>query len=224
MENSRFDELLHQPQLIVSWRRFCQDWDRQAFRDVIGTRYELGTLMRLLSFDDVEVRRAAAFAIGELGDYSVNNYLAQALHDPDQGVCNLAEIGLRQIWFREGTDVQRITLRTLLRANENSCYKDAYRVASMLIKSAPNIAEAWNQRAIASFALGNVLPTIRDCHEVLMRNPVHFSAAAGMGQIWDMIGNKPKAIRAFQQVLRIHPRHHSAREALERLLGSEWKI
>ncbi len=220
MEKNPFEESHQPPQLIQSWRLFCWDWNYEEFRNVVSQYYELGTLVRLLSFEDVEVRRAASFAISKLGDYSVNRYLAQALHDTDPMVCQFAESGLRRIWLCDGTESQRAALQDLAQANKDRCYTEAYRMASQFVKTTPNVAEAWNQRAIASFALGNVLPTIHDCREALMRNPVHFSAAAGMGHIWEMIGNKARAIRAFQYTLQIHPNHTSAHESLERLQGS----
>ncbi len=55
----------------------------------------------LLGDPDVDVRRVAAFTIGLVGDQSATACLAQALHDVDLQVNQMAEYGLMSIWFRE---------------------------------------------------------------------------------------------------------------------------
>src|SRR3954468_13339931 len=71
-----------------------------VFCKQVQERYTEGTLLRLLQIGDVATRRAAAFALGQLGTMAVNEALAGALHDEDEEAARLACDGLWTLWFR----------------------------------------------------------------------------------------------------------------------------
>ena len=68
-------------------------------------------------------------------------------------------------------------------------FDEVVRRASRLLEAAPSLAEAWNQRGTAHYALGQFAETIRDCHEALELNPYHFIAATHMGRAYLELGN-----------------------------------
>src|SRR5207244_3473769 len=75
----------------------------------------------------------------------------------------------------------------------------------VLIQKAPSFAEAYNQRAILRFQLGELQKAIADCEKVLRLNPCHFGAQVGMAQCY-MGLNKPKAaLKAFRTAYRLNP-------------------
>ena len=81
----------------------------------------------------------------------------------------------------------------------------AARRATKLIATAPWIAEAWNQRALAYFGLRKFVESIRDCEQALEINPYHFGAATGMAQCHLQLGNRAAALACFRRALELNP-------------------
>ena len=53
-----------------------------------------------------------------------------------------------------------------------------------VIKKKPEFAEGWNRRATVYYLAGEFRKSIADCDEVLKRNPGHFGALSGLGEIY----------------------------------------
>ena len=186
----------------------------RAFTDQVRSRYSEGTLQRLLASGDETARRAAALAIGMVGGMRSNQPLAAALRDDDSTVRQLAADAMWEVWLRGGTADQNRRLQSALAqpdAGQTLTALDA------LVRSAPDFAEAYNQRAIVHYGRGEFHKGVSDCEAVLRLNPFHFGAAAGMGQCLLRM-NKPKAaVRAFQQALDINPELDDLREKIAEL-------
>ncbi len=158
-------------------------------------------------------------AIGLLGDFGSNATLGHALVDIDRGVRMIAENGIRSLWCRWGTSSQRRRLNTVIRMN--SAPQPPRRrpppEASHLIDTAGELAEAWNQRAVAYFGLGQFDESIRDCQQTLELNPYHFAAAAGMGQCHLQLGDRRSALESFRWAVRLNPGLETARVQVQHL-------
>ncbi len=176
-----------------------------------------GTLQRLAQHPRREVRRAAVFALGFLGDFQDNHSLGCALLDEDRTVRALAENSIRCVWMRTGTQVQRRELDVLIRLLAARQFDEVVRRASRLLEAAPSLAEAWNQRGSAHYALGQFAETIRDCHEALELNPYHFIAATHMGRAYLELGNPVSALECFRRALRLNPDLEGVRLQVVRL-------
>jgi tetratricopeptide (TPR) repeat protein len=193
----------------------------QRFKDEVRGKYTEGTLSRLLSAADVRTRRASALALGLIGTMGCNQPLAARLRDDDPLVQRLASDALWEVWFRGGTDEENRVLQQAVRENEPAARKAAL---DDLITLAPEFAEARNQRAIWFFKQGQYPKAIADCEVVMRLNPVHFGAAAGMGQCFLKLKKPRAALRAFRQALDINPtlEHlHETIQALREALDSE---
>ena len=85
-------------------RSFGRRWRAglEKFSRHVGGRYNEATLERLLRSSAVDVRRAAALALGMCGTMAINKPLARLLHDEDTGVRHLAGEALWSLWFRAG--------------------------------------------------------------------------------------------------------------------------
>ena len=183
--NAVSDGFRRTPRLLSLYEQYLDSQDTLAFVGKVSQSYTQGTLQRLAeSSEDCRVRRAAVLALGFLGDYEANGTMGRALQDSDRTVRLLAENGIRNVWLRIGSESQRQQLALLVRLNAAQRYDEAIKRASELIRQAPWLAEAWNQRAIAEFALGRHEDAARDCHQTLEINPYHFAAAAGLGQAY----------------------------------------
>jgi tetratricopeptide (TPR) repeat protein len=194
-----------------------EDQDSAGFIRDVSRAYTTGTLQRLAEHDVREYRRAAVLALGFLGDYEVNATMGRSLHDEDRTVRTLAENGIRAVWARSGDEAHRQQLATVVRLNAAQSFADAVTQASELINQASWLAEAWNQRAIAQFGLGDYVKAIRDCHQALELNPYHFAAASGMGQAYLRLGNPVSALESFRRALRLNPGLEGVRAEIVRL-------
>lgn len=205
------------PALSILYQAYLDDQDSAAFVDAVSQAYTTGTLQRLAEHESREVRRAAILALGFLGDYDVNPTMGRALHDEDRTVRTLADNGIRSVWARCGDKTRRRQLAIIVRLNSAQHYAEAVKKATDLIGKAPWLAEAWNQRAIANFALGEYVKSIRDCHQALELNPYHFAAASGMGQAYMRLGNPVSALETYRRALRLNPGLEGVRAQVVRL-------
>lgn len=195
-----------------------------AFKTKVLTRYNEGTLQRVLHSTDARTRRASILAIGLLGSMkSSNAYLAGMLHDSDRAVRQLAADALWSLWFRGDTEENCQELQRLLEIRDRRKKRASL---DALIVRAPHFAEALNQRAILHFQTEEWQKSIADCERVLKLNPFHFGAAAGMGRAHMELSKHKAALKAFRSALRLNPNLDDVEEAiraLETALGEEGK-
>lgn len=206
------------PRLIVFYAKYLDSQDTASFISNVSRFYTPGTLQRLTMSENLETRRSATLALGFLGDYEVNRIFGRLLHDEDQTVRLLAENGIRAIWTRMGNDSDRQILRIVMRLIIAKQYEEAIAKASELLEQTPRFAEAWNQRAIAHFALKQYAFSVEDGIKALEINPYHFAAAIGVGQSHLYLGNLTETIEYFQLALRINPILENVRTHLHNLV------
>jgi tetratricopeptide (TPR) repeat protein len=219
----KFFRKLPQPGLLVE----SEMWEAgqakavQRFRRRVEKYYTEGTLSRLLENPNAEIRRAAVFALSQVGGMNVNHSLAARLVDDDEQVRRLASEALWSVWFR-GVDDK--LLDKLKEALSRKTPRAALRGLNELVNQTKDYAEAYNQRAVLYFRLGEYHKAIADCEQVLKLNPHHFGAAAGMGQCYVRLKKPRAALRAFRSAYRINPNLDDVKEAissLEEVLGEE---
>jgi tetratricopeptide (TPR) repeat protein len=209
--------------LTELYRQFLSGQPTAEFVQQINQRYSVATLERLAVSGHRETRRAAILSLGLVGDYQSNAVVGRALVDVDRGVRNIAENSITTLWRRAGNEVQRQRLGLLVRLNSAQQFHDCIRRASELIADAPHIAEAWNQRAIAHYSLGQYRDSIRDCHQTLEINPYHYGAASGMGQCYLQLGNNEAALESFRRALKLNPNLEGVRASVTYLERAQKK-
>jgi tetratricopeptide (TPR) repeat protein len=187
------------------YHRYLETENTAAFVKAVSDKYLLGTLERLAIGGQPVLRRAAVMAVGFLGDYSHNAILGRGLNDDDRGVRLLADSGIRQLWRRDGNQRQQEWLSRICRLNQNDQYAEAIHEATALIDEAAHFAEAWNQRAVAEFALQRFEDAANDCHQTLEMNPYHFGAAVGMGHCYLQLDEPFAALENFRRALSLNP-------------------
>lgn len=208
---------LRLPLLDFLYQVFLDDQDAAAFMRKVTARYRPATLERLLQHTSRTCRRAAALALGYVGNYDSNAALGRALQDQDRGVRTLAENAVRAVWCRAGTPAQQKLLEQAIRCNVGKQFDRALVRATELVDLSPWFAEAWNQRAIAQYGLGRFTESIADCRQALEINPYHFGAAAGMGQCFLNLGETEEALECFRRALRLNPELEGVRAAVQNI-------
>jgi tetratricopeptide (TPR) repeat protein len=212
------------PLLHGIYHQYLVDQNAEVFGARVAERYAIGSLERLIAIGDRMARRAAALAIGLLGDYGSNATLGRALVDHDRGVRMLAENGIRFLWCRAGTLTQRKHLEAVVSLNAARRFQEAIDEATGLLQAAPCLAEGWNQRGLALFSIGRFAQSISDCNQALEINPYHFGAATGMGQSHLQLNNRTSALECFRRALKLNPNLEGVRAHvlyLQRTLKSQ---
>ena len=195
------------------------------FKKAVSERYHQGTLEHLLVCPNSEVRQAAVLALGLTGSMQANAPLAARLHDEDPAVRELAADGLWSLWFRADNPENNRELQKLMRQRVDK--ESAAQVLAgyrTLIGKAPRFAEAYNQRAIVYFRMGNVTKAVADCEKVLRLNPFHFGAASGLAQCFMKQKKLRAALRSYRRANRINPNLDGVKQvidSLERMLGEK---
>jgi tetratricopeptide (TPR) repeat protein len=161
--------------------------------------------MKALGHIDATQRRAALIWLADHGLHVQAVQLAPLLKDDDAINRQLAERAMWQMWARSGdARVDRQYSKALTHMNGGD-FNAAIESFSGLIRTKPDLAEAWNKRATAYFLAGDLDRSLADCDEVIKRNPVHFGALAGYGQIYTQKGDYERALEYFTQALEVNP-------------------
>lgn len=83
--------------------------------------------------------------------------------------------------------------------------KDAENIFGELIKKRPDFVEAWNKRATVRFMLWKFEESRDDVFEVLNREPRHFGALSGLGQIFLRLGQISDAMETYKNLQSVFP-------------------
>ena len=81
----------------------------------------------------------------------------------------------------------------------------------------PAFAEPWHRRAALAYEEQDYASAIRAIEETLKREPQHFAAYAGLGVIYEEMGQEAAALAAYRAALAIHPHLASAKQGAQRL-------
>jgi len=129
----------------------------------------------------------------------------EALKGDDAELAATAEAILWRGWCRSGDPETDRLFRAGVDAMQQNRLADAEKLFGELVKKAPDFAEAWNKRATVYYLAGEFDKSIADCHEVLKRNPGHFGALSGMGQIYFQLENNEAALAWYRKALEVNP-------------------
>jgi tetratricopeptide (TPR) repeat protein len=86
-----------------------------------------------------------------------------------------------------------------------------------IIQARPDFAEGWNKRATIYFLTGEFEKSLKDCDEVVTRNPQHWGVLSGYGQIYLRLGQPEQALAYFQRALQVNPNLAQVEAMIEEL-------
>ena len=131
--------------------------------------------------------------------------LVRALRDRDEETREIAERAIWAVWARPGDSEVDALYRQGVEQMNLGLPQEAIATFSRVIRRKPGFAEGWNKRATLYYALGEYEKSLRDCAEVIKRNPLHFGALAGYGLIYSRLDEPERALGYFKRALRINP-------------------
>ena len=160
---------------------------------------------RALSDPDPVTRRAATIQLGEIGRMSDVAALVKALRDRDEATRATAEAAIWEIWGRSGdAEIDALYQRGMELMNFGAA-GEAIRIFTAIIRKKPDFAEGWNKRATLYYTVGEYEKSLRDCDEVIKRNPLHFGALSGYGLIYVQLNQPERALDYLKRALKINP-------------------
>ena len=131
--------------------------------------------------------------------------LAKRLRDENEIVRGIAEQGLWQLWSRSGDAAIDKAMAAGIEHMQEARFREAIAAFSDVIRRRPAFAEGWNKRATAHYLAGDFKRSLADCNEVMKRNPFHFGALSGYGQIYFQLGEPEKALLYWRRALEVNP-------------------
>jgi len=173
-------------------------------------------LAALKKTDAGQRRRGAAnlAAVGRMQDAPA---LIAALRDQDEMVRSLAEGSVWAVWSRSGdAKVDELFRRGVAQMNGER-FDEALATFTRVIELKPDFAEGWNKRATVHFLVGQYRRSLKDCDEVIKRNPQHFGALSGYGQIYIRLDEPEKALAYFRRALAVNPNLEGVPKIIEAL-------
>jgi tetratricopeptide (TPR) repeat protein len=174
----------------------------RAFPQAPQTRAEA---LGALASPDAAARAEAVVWLANRGGMEDAPLLHERLRDESSFVRGFAEQGLWLLWSRSGNaEIDRL-MALGSQAMQAGRHSEAIGVFSRIIETRPEFAEGWNRRATVYYLAGQYDKSIADCHEVLKRNPRHFGALSGMGQIHVQLEDYENALRWYRGALEVNP-------------------
>jgi tetratricopeptide (TPR) repeat protein len=178
----------------------------------------------VLKRGDPQLKRRAVLWLGDVGTMDDVPILLAALRDDDEWVRAVSEQSIWSIWGRSGDAKVDALMRQGVQEMEAGLLEQAVATFTRVVRAKPAFAEGWNKRATVHWLLGNHKASLADCNEVMKRNPYHFGALAGYGQIWFALGDPQKSLDYFRKALALNPNMQGVAlsiEGLERLLAEK---
>jgi tetratricopeptide (TPR) repeat protein len=124
---------------------------------------------------------------------------------------------IERVWLHSGSATIDLLMERSIKAMSEKNTDLALKLLDHVVELAPDFTEAWNRRAYVYFVQNDVERALGDLRRTLALDPHHFKALDGLGQILREIGQKKAALRAFKELLDVHPYWSGAKQAVEEL-------
>jgi tetratricopeptide (TPR) repeat protein len=128
---------------------------------------------------------------------------------PDEDSAKHVEAQILALWSRTSSDTIALLMQRAKVATESRQLDVAIKLLDAVLKLHPDYIEGWNRRATLYYMQNDYQRSLEDIEQVLIREPRHFGALAGLGMIMQELGDDRRALDAFRKALAIDP--HLAR-------------
>ena len=202
--------------LVKFYHRYLSDGDTAQLIVSIARHFSVATLERLLLSGHVQTRRAAALAIGLLGDQSSVALLGPLLRANDRRLRLVVDDALRAIAAREGSVEERLQLEQIIRCNECGHFERTIELTQEVIDQGVALKYI-TSGSLARYQLDHIQLAIEDCRQVLGLNRYHYAAMVGLGHCHLELGDLVAALHWFRQALEVYPDLEPIRVQVTRL-------
>lgn len=124
---------------------------------------------------------------------------------PDEESAKAVEARIWALWTATPSDTAALLMTRARAAMEAKNYPIALKLLDAIVKLRPDYVEGWNRRATLYYLQNDYEHSMEDIRQVLIREPRHFGALAGLGMILQETGDDRRALDAFRKALEINP-------------------
>ena len=124
---------------------------------------------------------------------------------------------IEKLWRLEGGDTVNLLIDRGEAFSARMEQDKALKQLDAAVDLAPDYAEAWSHRAYVHYRMNNYEAALGDLRRALALEPNHFRALDGMAKILVLIGEKKGALKAYEQLLKVHPNIEGAAESAAEL-------
>jgi tetratricopeptide (TPR) repeat protein len=124
---------------------------------------------------------------------------------PDEVSAKHVEARIWAIWLQTPSDTAALLMSRAKTAVDAKRIEVAIKLLDSVIKLRPDYIEAWNRRATLYYMQNDYGRSLADIQQVLIREPRHFGALAGLGMIMQEVGDEKRALDAYRKALAVNP-------------------
>ena len=124
---------------------------------------------------------------------------------PDEASAKHVEARIWAMWMQTPSDTAALLMSRAKQAMDAQKMDVALKLLDSLVRLRPDYTEAWNRRATLYYLKNDYVHSIQDIQQVLIREPRHFGALAGLGMIMQDLGDEKRALEAFRRALAVNP-------------------
>ena len=124
---------------------------------------------------------------------------------PDDTSAKHVEARIWAVWMQTPSDTAALLMVRAKAAMDAQKYDIALKLLDAVVKLRPDYVEAWNRRATVYYLQSDYQRSLEDIEQVLVREPRHFGALAGLGMIMQDLGDDKRALDAFRKALAVNP-------------------
>jgi len=136
---------------------------------------------------------------------------------PDEASAKHVEAKIWALWLQTPSDTTALLMLRAKAAMEAQQMDVALKLLGAVIKLRPDYVEGWNRRATLYYLRNDYTHSLQDIEQVLIREPRHFGALAGLGMIMQDLGDEKRALDAFRKALAINPHLEKVPELVKTL-------
>ncbi|BBO02794.1 MULTISPECIES: tetratricopeptide repeat protein [Bradyrhizobium] len=124
---------------------------------------------------------------------------------PDEASAKHVEARIWAIWLQTPSDTAALLMARAKTAVDAKKIEVGIKLLDSVIKLRPDYIEAWNRRATLYYMQNDYGRSLADIQQVLIREPRHFGALAGLGMIMQEVGDEKRALEAYRKALAVNP-------------------
>ena len=136
---------------------------------------------------------------------------------PDQDSAKHVEARIWALWTQTTSDTTALLMMRAKTAVDAKQMDVALKLLDAVVKLRPDYVEGWNRRATLYYLQNDYTHSLQDIEQVLVREPRHFGALAGLGMIMQELGDEKRALDAFRKALAINPHLEKVPELVKTL-------
>ncbi len=136
---------------------------------------------------------------------------------PDEESAKHVEAQILALWSRTSSDTTALLMQRAKVAMHGQQFDIALKLLDAVLKLHPDYIEGWSQRATLYYVQNDYQRSLEDIEQVLVREPRHFGALAGLGMIMQELGDDRRALDAFRKALAVNPHLENVRERVRTL-------